>query len=370
MKSTLSIICLLLNIFLASSSFQTSLFKEVNNDYKNENLLISPLSAYQVLGLTANGAKGETLEQMLLALENVNLEEVNTVNKLILNIQKDVSSVEIANAIMTVSEPKKSFVLASNLYRATAEVLKSAAQVNNWCNLKTHGTIPTIIENIEPNTVMMLLNAIYFKGTWKTEFNKTDTKEKEFYNLNDKKQATKVDTMNLKEKLNYSGDKDIQIVELPYKDDYMSALIIFPNESRNINDYISELDDDKLQKLIKKMTPQLVELELPKFQFDFETSFNSALQNMGMNLPFTDASDFTGIVDDPAVYISSVIQKSFISVDEQGTEASSATSETISTKGMPHFEPMYVNRPFLFMIRNKKFPINYEMLFMAKVEKL
>ena len=370
MKSTLSIICLLLNIFLASSSFQTSLFREVNKDYKNKNLLLSPLSAYQVLSLTANGAKGETLDQMLSALENIDVEEVNTVNKLILNAQKDFSSIEIANAVMTVDEPKKSFVLAATLYEATVETLKSATQVNNWCNLKTHGNIPEIIKDIEANTVMMLLNAIYFKGTWKTEFNKTETSQKTFYNLNDEKQAKKVDTMFLKEKLNYYGDKGIQIVELPYKDDYMSAVIILPNELENINNYISDLDDDKLQKLIKKMNPKLVQLELPKFQFDFDINFNSHLQNMGMVLPFSEDSDFTGIVADPSVYISNVIQKSFLSVDEQGTEASSATSETISTKGMPYFEPMLVNRPFLFMLRNKKFPLNYEMLFMAKVEEL
>lgn len=370
MKSTLSIISLLLNIFFASCSFQTTLFKEVNKEYKKQNLLISPLSAYQVLGLTANGAKGETLDQMLSALENVNLEEVNTVNKLILNVQKDVSSIEIANAVMTVDEPKKSFVLAASLYEATVEALKDVTQVNDWCNLKTHGNIPKLLDELDPNTVMVLLNAIYFKGTWKTEFNKTETAKKAFYNLNDKEQAIKVDTMSLKEKLYYSDEKDIQIVELPYKDDYMSAIIILPNESKNINDFISDLDDDNLQKLIKRMNPKLVELELPKFQFDFETSFNTALQNMGMVLPFSEESDFTGIVSDPSVYISSVIQKSFLSVDEQGTEASSATSETISTKGMPIFEKMSVNRPFLFMLRNKKFPLNYEMLFMAKIEQL
>ena len=370
MKSTLSVLCLLLNIFFTSSSFQISLFKEVNNEYIKKNLLISPLSAYQVLGLTANGAKGETQDEMLSALENVNIQEVNTVNKLILNAQKDFSSVEIANAIMTAQEPKKSFVQVATLYGATVEKLKNVAQVNNWCNLHTHGKITQIIEEIEPNTVMILLNAIYFKGQWQTEFDEKETTQKTFYNLNDKKQGKEVDTMSLKEKLNYYEDREKKIVELPYKDDYMSAIIILPYDYKNINDYIAELDDTKLQSLLKKMTPQLVELELPKFQLDFSASFNSALQNMGMVLPFSDASDFSGIVDDPTVYISSVVQKSFLSVDEKGTEASSVTSETISNKSMPYFNPMLVNRPFLFMLRNKKFPSNYEMLFMAKIEKL
>ena len=246
MKS-LSILCLLINIFLASSFFQTSLFKEINKEYKSKNLLISPLSVYQVLGLTANGAKGETLDEMLLALGNNNLEEVNTINKLILNAQKDFKSVEIANAVMTRQEPKKSFVLAASLYEATVEHLKDLAHVNDWCNLKTHGKIEKILEDLDPNTVMKLLNAIYFKGAWKTEFNETETTEKSFKHFNDEKQATKVVTMSLKEKLNYYGDKEKQIVELPYKDDYMYAIIILPYKYKDINEYVAELDDDKLQ---------------------------------------------------------------------------------------------------------------------------
>ena len=370
MKS-LSIICLLLNIFLASSFFQTSLFKEINKEHEKKNLLISPLSVYQVLGLTANGAKGETLDEMLLALGNANLEEVNTINKLILNAQKGFKTVEIANAVMTRQEPKKSFVLAASLYEATVENLKDLAHVNDWCNLKTHGKIEKILENLDPNAVMILLNVIYFKGAWKTEFNETETTEKTFNNFNDKEQATKVVTMSLKEKLNYYEDKEKQIVELPYKDDSMSAIIILPYNYKNINDYVAELEDDKLQGFLKNMSPKLVQLELPKFQLDCSVTFESVLQNMGMNLPFSEASDFTGIVADPSVYISSVVQKSFLSVDEKGSEASSATSETISTKGPPpEFTPMLVDRPFLFMLRNKKFPINYEMLFMAKVEDL
>ena len=246
MKS-LSIICLLLNIFLASSSFQTSLFREINKENKKGNLLISPLSVYQVLGLTANGAKGETLDEILLALGNANLEEVNTINKLILNAQKDFKSVEIANAVMTKQEPKKSFVRAASLYEATVEHLKDLAHVNDWCNLKTHGKIEKILEDLDPNTVMKLLNAIYFKGAWKTEFNETETAEKTFYHFNEEKEATKVVTMSLKEKLNYYEDDEIQVVELPYKDDYMYAIIILPYKYKDINEYVAELDDDKLQ---------------------------------------------------------------------------------------------------------------------------
>ena len=166
---------LLTNFLLASCSFQMTFFKEMNKGNLNDNLLVSPLSAYQVLGLTANGAKGKTLEQMLLALGNKSLEELNKINKEILNLSKQLSTVELANAIMTLIKPKQSFLDASALYEATVEPLKNVAQINNWCNLKTHGTIKKIIDELPSGTIMVLLNAVYFKGTWKTEFDQKKT---------------------------------------------------------------------------------------------------------------------------------------------------------------------------------------------------
>ena len=187
MKYIISTICLLFNIYLASCSFQATFFQEMNKEFKNKNLLISPLSAYQVLGLTANGAKGKTLNQMLLALEGSSLDEVNSINKKILDVAKTFSTIEIANAVMSKFNAKKAFLNAVSLYEATFEPLKSLAQVNNWCFLKTHGKIEKIIDRLDSNTLMILLNAIYFKGTWHTEFDEKNTTQKVFYNLNTEK---------------------------------------------------------------------------------------------------------------------------------------------------------------------------------------
>ena len=366
MKYLLCISCLLINIFLSSCSFQMRFFKEVNNAYLDKNLTISPLSAYQVLGLTANGARGETLDQMLSTLGNQNLNELNLINANIIAIINSLSSVEIANAVMTRVKPKQAFMNAAVVYGATVESLRSVEQVNSWCNLKTHGTIPTIIDSLSPNTIMLLLNALYFKGTWRTEFDPKNTTKKEFYNLD--KTVKRVDTMLLKEKLNYYEDKEVQVVELPYTKDSMSALILLPREGININNFIDGLDDDKLQKYIKRMYEETVELKLPKFTLEFSAELNKVLQSMGMILPFKGSADFTGMVDGSA-YIDKVIQKTYLSVDEQGTEASSATVVIIN-KGLPMVYDMSVNRPFLFMIRNKNLPSNYEMMFMAKVAQL
>ena len=368
MKSMLSIICVLLNIFFSLSSFQTSLFKQINKEYINKNLLISPLSAFQVLGLTANGAKGETLKQMLEALENTDVAEINSINKLILLVTNKLLTLEIANAIMTVEKPKSSFMQIAKLYEATAEELKDVVQINNWCNLKTHGKIKEIIKEIEPNTVMILLNALYFQGQWQTEFDAKNTTKRVFYHLNGIKRTTEVDTMALYERFNYYEDEEVQIVELPYKEDSMSAVVILPNRKIDINDYIDNLDDFKLQKYFKRMTNKIIELYLPKFDLDFSSELNQALQKMGMVVPFGADANFSGILD-IFLYISKVVQKSFLSVDEHGTIATSVTEETIRTRGNGP-TVMNVNSPFLFLIRNTLFPTNYEMLFMSKVEDL
>ena len=370
MKYIINLTFLFLCFILCSCSFQTSFFKEINKNFINKNIITSPLSAYQVIGLTSNGANDKTLEQMLLALENESLEELNNINVEILNTSKDFTTIEIANAIMTTFNPKEKFLNAASKYESSVETLKSVAQVNNWCNLKTHGKIEKILDELDPNTVMILLNAIYFKGTWYTEFPENATLTTNFYNFNDESKVAKVDMMSIKDYFNYYEDKEMQIIELPYTKDSMSAIIILPNEDIEINDYISDLNDDKLQKLMKKMYQEEVELKLPKFELDFSCLLNDVLQKMGMiNAFVADKADFTGMRDIKDIFIGKVIQKTYLKVDEKGTEAAAVTA-VVFYNSLPRNIKMNVNRPFLFFLRNKKLPINYEMIFMAKIEEL
>ena len=172
--------------------------------------------------------------------------------------------------------------------------------------------------------------------------------------------------MEVSEVYNYYEDQDLQIVELPYTKDSMSAIILLPNKDKNINDFISELNDEKLQRLLKRMYPIQVNLQLPKFKLETKYELNSALNRMSMKVPFQGNADFTGIAAG-SMYISLVIQKSYLAVDEKGTQASSVTIVVITRGVTPS---MVINRPFIFMLRNKDFPDNYEMLFMSKVSKL
>ena len=227
------------------------------------------------------------------------------------------------------------------------------------------------MDSLDPNAVMVLLNAIYFKGTWLKEFPENQTSTKAFYNLNDDSNITNIEMMTIKENFNYYEDNKIQMIELPYTKDSMSAIIILPNGDININDFISDLDDDLIQRYLKRMQKNLVQLELPKFELEFSSLLNDALKNMGMVDLFDQGlADLTGLKDSKDIDISRVIQKTYLQVDEKGTEAAAASAVEVVTKSMPKYSRMYVNRPFLFMLRNKNLPTNYEMIFMSKIENL
>ena len=156
---------------------------------------------------------------------------------------KNFTTVEIANAVMTRYPPKKTFIAASSRFGATAEILRSVAQVNEWCNEKTHGKIQKILEQLTPTTLMVLLNAVYFKGKLDEKFDEKDTRNKTFYNCNDKSKAKEVEKMSIYKGVPYYSDKKLQMVELPYQNDSMSAIIILPNRNKNINEFISEMTD-------------------------------------------------------------------------------------------------------------------------------
>ena len=369
MKSLISI-CIILILGSSLCSFQTSFLQEMNKAYKDKNLIISPISVYQILSLTANGAKGETLKQMLMALSSDELLDLNKNNLGILKAVKQFTSIEIANAVFTNFKPINKFTNMAYTYEATIQGLRDAAQINNWCDAKTHGKIKKIIDSIEPNTMMILLNAVYFKGVWKKEFDPKYTQKRSFYNLGDKNNEALVDMMNMKEKFNYYADSAVQIIEIPFTKDSASAIIILPKEDININTFISELDDQKLKKYISNLFPEKVDLTLPKFELEFESQLTNALQNLGMKDAFGPEADLSGMKRERDIYISKVIQKTYLKVDENGAEAAAATAVIIKTKSISREKRMVVNRPFLMLLKSSALPENTDVLFAAKIEKL
>ena len=373
MRASLFYISILLTLSsLCLGSFQISFLKEINKYNKNKNFVFSPMSIYQILSLTANGARGNTLHEMVKALSGNSITELNRINSEILNAAKNFTSIEIANAIMTRIEPLDEFKKIAYSYDATIEKLKSADQVNSWCFLKTHGKILQIVDQLDPLTKMILLNAIYFKGTWKNKFKPEKTQKKYFYNFGEQTKPVQVNMMNLETKFNYYSDEKVQVIEIPFSKDSVSAVIFLPQKLQNINDFIAELDDQKIKKYLNSLFPITVDLELPKFKIEFESGLNTYLHNLGMKQAFSPMADLSGLAKGGNdLYIDSVIQKAFIEVDESGAEAAAVTAVIINgwSSIINIRQRMYVNRPFLMMLRSKALPEDNDVLFLTKIEK-
>jgi len=305
---------------------------------------------------------------MLSALGAKSIDEVNAINTEIVNVARSFSSIEMANSIFTADKVKTNFFQIAVQYGATVDTLRSLAQVNNWCNVQTHGTIPKILDNLPVNTEMVLLNALHFKGNWQIKFDKEKTYRTTFYNYNDFNKPKKLSEMSITENFNFYYDDEIQMVEMPFLKDSMSAVIILPKKDVKINELVSKLDDNKLHSYLKKMQKKDVQIDLPKFELDFSSSLIESLQAMGMKVPFTYDADFTNMMD-KQLKIEVVHQKSYLKIEEEGVIASSGTAVVIVKRGDNPYK-MVVDRPFLFMLRNSELPQNYQMVMMAKIEEL
>jgi len=145
--------------------------------------MVSPLSIYHILSLTTNGALNKTLSEMLKALNDKDLKNMNSINNVLNSNIQNFKTVELANAVFTKFKPEKGFIKMINQYKAEINSLESAEQINKWCKEKTHDKIPQIINSLNPNDLMVLINAIYFKGKWVKTFDK-NMKKNIFYVIN------------------------------------------------------------------------------------------------------------------------------------------------------------------------------------------
>ena len=333
--------------------------------------MISPLSIYHILSLTANGAAGETKKEMLAILGNENQEEMNEINKLIYSIINNFKTVELANSIFSRIMPLPTFIEKTKDYKAKIDELKDEKQINNWCSEATHGLIPKVVDKIFPEDIIVLINAIYFKGIWKYKFNKRFTDKREFFNY--KKEKILTDFMYSKSIYNYFENNLIQAISLDYQEDKMEALIILPKNEFDINKYIKTFYQDDYSNIIKKLNKQKVELFLPKFEIKFETELENIFQELGIKLAFNmDTADFSSLIKSQKICISRIIHSSYIKIDEKGTEAAAVTA--VATRGRASLPEkniiMDINHPFLFIVRTKDLPAGHDILFISKVENL
>lgn len=364
----------------ADQSFSYDIFRRtVSYDDEEENLFISPLSISMALAMTLNGAKGETLEQMkeALYLSGMDIEEVNQAFRSLIELLVSVDSkvkMKIANSVWHENSlPVKDDFLQrlKEFYDAEVEGLdfgdpESADAINSWVDKNTEGKIEKIIDEIPDEMVMYLINAIYFKGDWLSKFDKDDTQKADFYLENGN--SVQVDMMSQKEKFAAYFSEEVQMIELPYGDSLFTMSVLMPGDPEMpLDQFIEEkVTHENLAQWRSNLHVAEVPLKLPKFEMEYEIKYNDILKSMGMELAFDkNQADLSGIADvgSRKLFISEVKHKTFVSVDEEGTEAAAVTSVGVALESLP--PSMIVNRPFVFIIHERESGTN---LFMGKVK--
>ncbi len=363
----------------SSSEFGFNLFKKINKVEAQNNIFISPLSVSMALGMALNGASGTTYDAMKSTLEFSSLtkQQINeTYQSLIGLLTKSDPKVtfNIANSIWykNTFNFKKEFIDVNKKYfNAEVESLdftnnNSVNIINNWVNEKTNGKISKIVEKIPQNIIMYLINAIYFKGTWKYEFNKKSTQQDIFNDINGNQITCNM--MAQKNKFLYYSNSDLQIIDLPYGNENFSMVVILPVWGKNVNEVIEQLDKNTWNNYLSNLKKEEGTIQLPKFKLENKYLLNKVLKQLGMEIAFDKGkADFTNMNKSGGIYIDEVLHKTFVQVDEEGTEATAVTSVSfgVTSAGGNGFL-MRVDRPFVFIIKEKN---SNSILFMGKVIK-
>ncbi len=330
-----------------------------------QNTLISPLSVSIALGMTANGANGETQAafKQVLGFGNLNYEEVNSYYKKLLEELPALdpkTTLDIANSIwyrQGFSVLPGFLNVNRDYFSATVEELDFSSpdateRINGWVDQKTHGKIDKIIEEIPGDMVMYLINAIYFKGDWEQKFDKSKTRKVAFHRPSGTPLQT--DFMNVEHRFRVLRNNEVSGVELPYGNDKYSMVMLLPAAGATVADLIELLNQDGVWNTWEsQFSPVLTNLWVPKFKFSYENKLNDELIDLGLGIAFSGTADFTGINPDGRLQISEVKHKSFIEVHEEGTEAAAVTSVGIELTSMPQIHQLTLDRPFLFLIREK-----------------
>jgi serine protease inhibitor len=348
--------------------FAFELLHEVAADADaGENVFISPLSVSLALAMTLNGAEGETHDAMREAMQLTGLSQ-QEINEAYKKLMADLLSVDpkvvmnIANSIWY----RQGFQVQPPFIDVNREYYDAKVQsvdfdspgavdiINKWVADKTNDLIKSIIDEIPQDVVMYLVNAIYFKGDWRHAFEKDDTAPDSF-SLSDGS-VVQVPMMHQQTGFAYYSNENFTAAELPYGRGNYSMVVLLPNEGHTVDQVIASMDRQTWAALTGGLdTPFELDVKLPRFKFAFEQKLKPALSRMGMELAFTPyAADFSGINPDADLFINEVIHKAFVDVNEEGTEAAAVTAVEVGLTSMPGAPvPFHVNRPFLFLIKEK-----------------
>jgi serine protease inhibitor len=355
------------------NEFATELYARLRSD-KPTNLFFSPYSISTALAMTYAGAEGETKDQMAKVLHfplpEAKLNPAFATLRKLLNDSEETPGFQlrIANRLWG----QKGFHFMPEFLQVTkadygaklglldfkqAEAARET--INSWIEEQTNDKIQNLIGPgvLDASTRLVLTNAIYFKARWMHEFSKDATTDAPFHVS--VSQQIAVPTMHQTHRLRYSQSNGVQLLELPYgENSSLSMLILLPKAIDGLGDLEKRLTSENLQKWSAGLQTRLVKVDLPKFKTTSQFSLGGVLESMGMSLAFSDKADFSGMSTEERLFISAVIHKAFVDVNEEGTEAAAATASAAGEKAMrprPE-EPVEfrADHPFVFLIRDNR----------------
>jgi serine protease inhibitor len=360
----------------SGNTFAFDIFKRIlEKSGESENVIISPLSISCALSMTLNGANGETRDAMLEALRVNGLtpEIINNsfkaLSEALLSVDKRVL-ISIANSVWSEKnfEVKIPFRnILTNYYDAESKSFditdpQAYQAVNTWIEDKTNGLIKNMLNGLEDNTVMLLINAIYFKGKWNLQFNKDKTADMPFY----KTDGTTSEVPMMKQVSDYkvySGNGFV-LAEFPYGQGNFVMDVILPEGENGINTLAPLLNEDSFNGYLEQMYKRETDLSFPRFKYGFKDKLKNTLSDMGMGIAFSGSADFSNI-SDIGLMINDVIHQAFIETNEEGTEAAAVTIVEVGTTSVPPAPlALTIDHPFIYFIRETS---TNSILFMGKV---
>jgi len=361
-----------------NNRFAFDLYEKVNNEEKN--VFFSPYSISSALAMTYTGAEGITKQQMKDVFYYPKEKEVLAKNFGKLNehiegaAQKGVQ-LNIANSLWC----QKDYNFLDPFLKINNDYFKAGIKkvdfsnnhpqvrkdINEWVENKTNNKIQDLIKRnmLTPLTRLVLVNAIYFNGNWNSPFKEEKTKKDTFFIYSEC--STQTDFMNKTITLKYYKDNLAKVVEIPYEGKEISMMIILPHERYGMKKLESKLNDELYNKYIRSLYETKVDLALPKFKFSADYELNDPLKELGMESAFNEDADFSGITEKKELFISDVIHKSFVDVNEKGTEAAAATGVVFrKSSAIMKTSKFNADHPFIFIIKDNK---SSSILFLGRI---
>ncbi|MDD6822735.1 MAG: serpin family protein [Paraprevotella sp.] len=329
-----------------NNSFAFSLY---NKTMGMNSRVVSPLSVTYLMSMLANGADGETQQQILATLgwagegiQQPSLQDINDYSRMLIEktarLDKAVT-VEIANYVAVNKEFKLNSKFQKSVerdYKAGVESLNFTSpstlkHINDWCNDRTHGMIPSIINEVDPDAVSYLMNAIYFNGTWKDKFSKEETKQEMFRGYT--RDIQYVDMMHRHGEYFYADGDGYSAVSIPYGNGAFRMTVILPTEGSFLRDVMASMDGGKFQALQRSMEKCNVDLKIPRFTTEVDLPLNDIISALGAPLIFSSQADFSQFARGD-FYVSKMFQKAKIEVSEEGTKAAAVTAAIMMMSAM------------------------------------